>query len=166
MSFIAPVLLSQLSTVAAVAGSAISTISGMQQASYQAAVAQRNQQIMEQNARAEIENTQREQADWGVSASGQLGQLAAELASTGVRGGTNVARQRGAGLLARRDASRIAEEGKVRADAAYQAAADSASQAQQAKRAGVFTLFKGGLSTLDSYISGSTQTRRIRGLIA
>jgi len=166
MSFLTPLLLSQISTGVAVAGTAISTIGGMQQASYQAAVAQRNQQIMEQNARAEIESSQREQAEWGVSAQGQLGQLAAELASTGTRGGTTALRQRGAGLLARRDAERIGEEGRVRADANYQGAADSASQARQAKRARGFSLLSGALGMADSYISGSTQTRRIQGLMA
>lgn len=165
MSFLTPILMSQISTVMSVVGSAVSAMSAMQQASYQAAVAQRNQQLMEQNARAEIENTQREQADWGVSAQGQLGQLAAELAASGVRGGSAAMRQSGAGLLARRDSERIGEEGRVRADANYQAAADQGAQAAQARRAGGFALFSGGLNMLSSYISGSTQTQRIRGLM-
>lgn len=165
MSFLTPVLMSQIGTVTSVVGSAVSAISGMQQASYQAAVAERNRQIMEQNARAEIEASQREQQDWGVSAKGQLGQLAAELAASGVRGGSAALRQTGAGLLARRDAERISEEGRTRANANYQAAADAAATAAQARSARRYALFSGLLNMADSYISGSTQTRLIKKMI-
>src|SRR5690606_3917943 len=134
----------------------------MQASQYQAAVAERNRLIFEQNARAEVEQAQREQADWGVAARGQLGELAAELAASGAVGGSAGLRYTGAGALARRDSQRIAEEGKVRADGQYQAAADAQSQAAQARSAGKFALFSGATSALSTYISGATQTRRIK----
>lgn len=162
-----PFTLAGLAKVVGAAGSVVSALGNMQAANYQAAVAERNRILFEENARAEIEQSQREQADWSESARGQLGALAAEAAAGGgTRAGSPLLQQKGAEGLARRDATRIREEGVVRADVQFQAAADAGAQAQMARSQSQFALFGGGLGALDSYIGGATRIRRMKGLIA
>lgn len=163
MSFLPfPTIFAALST----AGAVVSGLSQIQAAQYQAAVAERNRKLFEENARQELMQSQQEQADWGVSAREQLGNLASELAASGVSGGSASARMRSANLLARRDNARINEEGVNRANAQYQAAADAQGQANMARSSRNFALFSTGLSALDSYIGGATQVRRMKGLVS
>lgn len=161
-----PITLMTIGTIAGVGGAAVSGLAAFQQAQYQAAVAERNRITMEQNAREAIVQSQREQADWGISAREQLGNLAAEIAASGVTGGSGNMRLQGAGLLARRDNQRINEEGVQQANNYYQAAADAEGAAAQARAAGRFSIFQTGASMLNSYIGGSLQTQRVKRLIS
>lgn len=160
-----PISLATIGQVVGVASSIFGTISNMQAASYQAAVAERNQRLAEENARKAVEASQTEAQDWGESARQQLGNMVAELSSSGARMGTgsSLLQRRGAESLSRRDASRIREAGNVRSDAASQQAADFSAEATQSRNRAGFALFSGGLGALDSFVSGATRINRARG---
>jgi hypothetical protein len=159
--------LATLATAASVAGSVVSTISQMQAASYQQAVAQRNQQIADENRQRAIEQSQIEQRDWGESAREQFGALMADLAASGVGtdGGSAALLRSGTRRLIGRDAERIREEGDSRARAFGQQSADFASSAQQAGRARTFNLFGGAIDATSTYISAATRNRRRNALL-
>lgn len=163
----APMTMMALGTVASVGSAIVGTMAQMQALEYQAAVAARNQQIAEENARRELERSQVEQQDWSEEARGQLGQLLAALSASGVAidAGSAALQRRGARGLAQRDASRIREEGVSRADRMYQQAADFGADARGARARAGFLPFTGALGALDSFVSGATRINRARGLI-
>lgn len=163
-----PISLATIGKVVGVASSIFGTVSSMQAASYQAAVAERNQRLAEENAARAVETSQLEAQDWGESARQQLGNMVAELSASGGRvgAGTSLLQRRAAESLSRRDAGRIREQGNTRADAFSQQAADFGAEAGQAKRRQGFALISGGLGALDSFVSGATRTNRTRGLMS
>jgi hypothetical protein len=163
-----PITLMTIGQVVSSVSALASGFAGMQASNYQAAVAARNSQIAEENARRAIEQTQREQADWGESARGQLGALAAAGAASGVlqTGGSGALALRGAHRLTQRDSERIGQEGRLQADNFYQQAADFTSDARMARRRGRSELFGGALGAAGTYISHATQITRSRGLLA
>jgi hypothetical protein len=167
MSF-GPMTLMKIAQGVSVAAGVVGTISNMQAAAYQQAVAQRNAQLMEENARRAIEQSQREQEDWGQAAREQLGRLMADLGASGVAMGAGSAlrRREGAGELAQRDAMRIREEGVTTAENFRQQAADFKGEAKMARRRKSFALFEGVVGTMGSYLGHATQINRARGLIA
>lgn len=153
-------------SVAAVSG-IVGTIGNMQAASYQSAVAARNAQIADENARRAVEQSQLEQQDWGEEARGQIGQLVASMSASGGRidSGSSFLRRRGAQELAQRDAGRIREEGRVTADRFRQQQADFTSESQGARRRGRFSLFEGVLNVGSTYLSDSSRIRRGRSAL-
>lgn len=160
MSFIAPAIASikaagTLGTLSAI-GTGLSALGTIQQASaasasanYQATVAQRNALLAEENAKKAVENSRREGQDYGEAARGEIAEMEARLAASGLslNTGSTFLRARALRQQSLRDQGRIAESGTNRAAAFRQesndqqvAAAGARAEAKTAKTAGVFSL--------------------------
>ena len=163
MSF-APLTLATISQVVGVGSAIFGAVSQAQAANYQAAVAERNRVISEENARRAAETSQAEVADWGESARAQMGNMLAELAATGGRigAGTSALQRRAASNLAARDAQRLREQGNVRIDAFSQQASDFAADAGMARQRGAFSLVGGAINAFDSFVTGSARRNDLK----
>lgn len=187
MAFLAPVVAAvgaasagTLATVGAgisVAGSALSTMQGMRQESYNAAVAMRNAQTSRDNSVLEKENALKENEagqvegmEWGTSAAEQIGQLiAARSASNTLMLGSNEQRVAGARKLAGRDQLRIRQEGYGRFRDRMTASRDLEAQAGQyeaeadaARSRRRQALFSGILNIGSSVVGGAQSIQQAR----
>lgn len=161
-------LLTKIATGISAAGSVISMIGNMQAASYQAAVAQRNAQIMEENARRELDRAQVEVQDQAEAARFQIGQVIAAQGASGISLNTGSALRRRDDLtqLASRDALRTRQDAELRAENMRQGAADFRAEAGQARSRRTFSIFSGVADVGSTLIGGATQLNRLRSMRA
>lgn len=164
---IAPLALAQIGTVVSTVGAVAGVIGNMRAASYQSQVAARNAAIAEENARRELERSQVEQVDYADDARQQIGALEAAMAASGFDSfsGSSAASLLGRKTLARRDAERIRTSGVETANRFRQQSSDFQIESKQARRAGFMSLLSGAADIGSTYISGSQQVARIKGLI-
>lgn len=159
----APLALTKIGAAVTAASSVLSTISGMQQASFQSKVAANNAAIAERNAAQATENTQTEQLDYAEAAREQIGALIAQQGASGVSAasGSPFLQAKRAKALARRDAERIAREGATRVRGLQQQSADFSTSAQKPRG-----LLLGGLLDFGTtLIGGAEAIQKVKGLV-
>ena len=158
--------LAKIGAAVSAVGTVVGTMANMQAASYQAAVAARNAEIMEMNARREIDRAQVETQDYGEKAREQIGALIASQGASGIslQSGSPLLRQRSAERLAQRDAFRLRSDTELAAERMRQGAADSRADAEMARSRRSFSLLSGIFDTGSTLIGGARQVQRIRGM--
>ena len=158
--------LAKIGAAVSAVGTVVGTMANMQAASYQAAVAARNAEIMEMNARREIDRAQVETQDYGEKAREQIGALIASQGASGIslQSGSPMLRQRSAERLAQRDAFRLRSDTELAAERMRQGAADARADAEMARSRRSFSLLSGIFDTGSTLIGGARQVQRIRGM--
>lgn len=153
-----PISLLTIGKFIGVAATGASAIGNLQASQYNAAVAERNAVLMDQNAKRLAEKAQQDVQDLGEQQAAEKGQMLAEMGASGfdIASGSTALQRAALDRLARRDAQRTAVEGGNDVRQAQQSAADYRSSALQQKKAGKMQLFGDLAGGFDSYISSST----------
>lgn len=138
---------------------AFSAISQSQAASYQAAIAKRNQEIAQGNAVRSVQTAQVEQQDRDNVARALLGEQVAEQSASGFTLGSGSFRRarRSAQELARQDALRIRQAGDVDAFNYKVQAANYGAEAKLASMTASSSLLGGFLGAGASLVSGANK---------
>lgn len=141
--------------------SAFQGFTAYQSASYQAAIAELNQSIANDNAQRALERVQIEQQDQDAITLAMLGEQEAAQASSGLAFGSRSFRlaRKSAQELGRKDALNIRQAGEIEAYNYRTQAANFGAQAQFAKASGVNSLLGGFLGGIGSLVSGATKVR-------
>ena len=141
------------------ASTAFQGIAGAQAASYQAAIAEQNQQVAKENANRTIQASQVEQQDRDLTARALLGEQVTEQAASGLTLGSRSFRlaRRSAQQLARKDALNIRQAGAVDAYNYRTQAANFGMQADLARSSASSSLLGGFLGAGTSLISGASK---------
>lgn len=151
-----------------VAGGVVSTIGAQRQAKFQAAVAQNNAMIEEQNARRAIERAGIEAQEQDRINAGILGEQISEQSGSGLsaRGGSFALGRKSARELARLDTLNVAQQGFLDAFNARTRAEGFRSEASAAKAAGRNALISGAIGTVGSLAGGLAQPTSSGGTLA
>lgn len=154
----------KIGTALSAASSVMSYIGARQEQSYRNEVSRRNAVIAEQNAAKAAENSQREQMDYGEAAREQIAALVAEQAASGVSiaSGSPFLQSKRLRELSRRDASRLADEGRTRVEGFRQQRADFLSAAASPGP----SLLGLGLDFGSTLVGGSMALKKYKGLMA
>lgn len=136
-------------------------ISGYQAASYQAAIAEMNQNIANENAKRAVQRSQVEQQDQDATSLALLGEQEATQAASGLTLGSGSFRlaRRSAQELARKDALNIRQAGELEAYDYKTQAANFGMQSQLASSQATGSLLGGFLGGASSLISGAAKIR-------
>lgn len=136
-------------------------ISGYQQASYQAKVAEMNQEIANDNAKRALERVQVEQQDQDAITLAMLGEQEAQQAASGLSFGSGSFRlaRKSAQELGRKDALNIRQAGELEAHDYRTQAANFGAQAGLAKASATNSLLGGFLGGVTSLVSGASKVR-------
>lgn len=132
-----------------------------QSASYQAAVAEMNAEIANENAKRALERSQVEQQDQDAITLAMLGEQQAGQAASGLAFGSRSFRlqRKSAQELGRKDALNIRQAGEIEAYNYRTDAANYQAQAGIAKASGVNSLLGSFLYGAGSLVSGATKVR-------
>lgn len=142
------------------AGAAVvSGISSIQSANYQAAVAARNAQIMEENAARNSAAAQQDMADNDRAAAAEIATLEAAMSASGLQGnsGSMMLRRRGLTDLADRDRERLAVKRDTETQNAMQEAAGLRAEAAANKSAAKWGWLTTALGATSSYLSSARE---------
>lgn len=153
MSFLAP-----LAPYLMAAGTAVSGISQMQNASYQAAVATRNATILEETAKRETFAANQDIAENDAGARAQIAELMAQMNASGIDANSGSLMQRRAGLeqAAARDRERLQLKRDNQLEGTLTQAAGQRGEASAAKSAKGIGLLTTLLNVPTSFLSGSS----------
>jgi len=169
MGFLAPIAgpLQILGTVLGAAGTVYSGIAAMQAANYQAAVAEMNAKIAEDNARRAVFASQVAAQDQDRQTAAALGELLAQQGASGIDVGTGsqLLAQRGTRELGRLDSLRIRQEGDIQRYNFQTDAVNARAQAQLSRMEGRSALIGGilgGARSLLGAASGISDRTRAR----
>lgn len=161
MAFLAAIPLStMISSAVAIAGTAVSTLSAMASANYQAKVAEYNAKIAEGNATRATERSRIEAQDNDMATLGLLGEQEAAQTSSGIslRSKSAVLTRRAARQLGRRDTLNITQAGDVEAYNYRVEAAGQRADAKMARNSAAGSMLGGFLSMGGSLIGNSKST--------
>lgn len=133
--------------------SIVSGVMGMMQASYQAAVANRNAKVAEMNADHSLQVAQIKAEDQDMQARALKGEQLTQQAASGVTlsGDSQVLTRASATRLGRRDALNIIDDGNLEAYNYREQAANFRMQAQAAQLSGMSSLVGGFLGAAGSF---------------
>lgn len=137
-------------------GGAVQTIGAIQQSKYQAAVANMNARIEEQNAQRAVERAGIEAQNQDRINAGILGEQISEQSGSGLsaRSGSFALGRKSARELARLDTLNVAQQGFLDAFNARTRAANFRAEASAAKASGRNALISGAIDTVGSLASG------------
>lgn len=141
------------------AGSALlSGFTQMQQASYQAAVANSNADLMAQQAQRETFAANQDIADQDADARAQVAALVSQMSASGINAnsGSMLARSVSAESLAVRDRERLALKRDVQLENTKRQESTFRAEARASRRAGRLGLLGSFLSVPASYLSGAS----------
>ena len=167
MAFFAPIGLALGATTSAglvgasvalgVAGTAIQTISAVQQGKFQAAVLERQAQLNEQQAKQVIRAGNETARDTDLEAGAIMSDVLAKQGSSGFQtnSGSFLRRRTGLKVLAARDRIRTVTDSQIQARGLRENAAIQRAQADAAKPSSL-TYLAAGLGVADSLIGGAT----------
>ncbi len=157
MAQLAPILEAAVPYITAGA-SALSGISAMQSANYQAAVASNNAKLLEEQASRETFAANQDIADQDAAARAQIAGLQAEMDASGINAGTGSMLFRRTGLesVALRDRDRLQLKRDNELKNTKQQAAGQRSEAKAQKRAGRMSLLSTLLDIPTSFLSGAS----------
>lgn len=143
------------------ASSVFQGISSYQAASYQAKVAEMNQEIANDNAKRALERVQVEQQDQDAITLAMLGEQETGQAASGLAFGSGSFRlaRKSAQELGRKDALNIRQAGELEAHDYRTQAANFGAQAKLSKASAANSLLGGFLGGVTSLVSGATKIR-------
>lgn len=153
MAFMAPVL-PWLAAGSAVVGG----ISQMQSAQYQAAVAQNNANILEENAARERAAAAEDMQSKDMDARAQVAALMADMDASGLSAdsGSFLRRRSGAQWLAGRDRERLERKADTSVRNTKQEAASYRAEAKALKKGGFLSFLTTAFNAGSSYLSGAS----------
>lgn len=156
--------LSSVSTLLGVASSIAGFASNQSMANYQAGIATRNAQVMEENARQERMAGQIDQQEQDLEAAAIMAREKQQQGASGFETSSTGFNRRNAMLriLARRDASRIRDDADRRATSMENDAQGERETAANYKRAGKNALFAGLLNIGGDLLGGATLVNQKR----
>lgn len=154
-------VLSGIGTAVSVVGSVLGGVAANQAGQYQAAVAENNAAIAEQNMESASTAAQQQQLQSDNEIAAFIGSQEAQQSASGLSttGRSQLLTRRSAARIGRLDAQNIRRQGEAEARNFAQQAADFRGEAGQAKRAGQFGLVKGILGAGSSLIGAASPTR-------
>lgn len=156
--------LTKASTLLSAIGGATTLVAGQQQARFAQAMALRNAQIAEDNAKQAKERAAAEAQEADVAARGELGALLSEAGASGLNlnQGSVAGRRRSLEQLAAKDRGFIVAGGEAEAFRERQRAEDYRAEGRQARSAGSFRAVGDVLGIGSTLISGAARVNRLR----
>lgn len=154
---VSPALLTLISVGVGLAGTAVSTFSQISAANYQAQIAERNKEIMLENAKRAITASQQAQVEQDRKSAFLLGQQEAAQSASGLSlgGRSQMLTRKAARELARMDALNVRQAGEIEAYNFRVMAEDAASKAQFLKNSTGSLLLEGFLGGGATIIGGA-----------